>query len=762
MRLKLSIYLMAFLVPISGFGQAKHRILDERGTGVESVNVFVCSLRDSSIISAMTTDSLGYYVLNAKEDSVLLVAHCFGYEEYIKPMCLRNLGDVTIKRIPMFLEASTVKTDAPMNISDGRSVTVTVEGTSLAQIRKAEEIFPYLPFVSSAGGKLSVLGKGSPDIFINGRKMRNEQALKRLSGDDIHSMRVIISPGSEYSGSTGAVIDIRTRRKEGDGLSGNVMGEAFLFDGLISENGYSNLNFRRGNYDIFGALNFRDTRINSDVTRKSSLEDECHVQQTRESLQRTDWLGFDGTLGFDYDDGGKLTFGGEYDYMHTPRFLDRITSDETLTVGSGAESSMCSYSQNHRRMTTHNLGGYLGFNLSPTTRVDLDGFYASSRDTTRQDVTQGESGNIQTGALYDYTLAAGKVKIGHAFGWGAVFYGGEVTRTSYDTDFNVISQGEYFLRSAESSRKESIAAAFSGMNFSLKKTAVSIELRYEYNSQKGSLAGDVSEIRFYDSRFLPSISLSRLFGRHRLGLSYTAKVERPRYHDMRNSIEYISSFEYSSGNSELVSTTIRDMTLMYSWRRFRSVVSFVDKRNPIISVVERYGDRQALISRPLNVDHSRNLSLAMNWSGTAGIWYPYVNIFLNKPFLKINGASFGDPMLRLLMQNMFDLGNGFRGLANFSFSSAGHNSVYHYRTQGELLVGFSKSFKTDKWNLGLYWSDIFRTSRNRYVLDLGDIHIDNNSYIASKGLMFSVSYRFNTTESRYRGSEAGSDERGRL
>ena len=71
---------MAFLVPISGFGQAKHRILDERGTGVESVNVFVCSLRDSSIISAMTTDSLGYYVLNAKEDSVLLVAHCFGYE----------------------------------------------------------------------------------------------------------------------------------------------------------------------------------------------------------------------------------------------------------------------------------------------------------------------------------------------------------------------------------------------------------------------------------------------------------------------------------------------------------------------------------------------------------------------------------------------------------------------------------------------------------------------------------------------------------
>ena len=60
MRLKLSIYLMAILVPICGFGQAKHRILDERGTGVESVNVLACSLRDSSIISAATTDSLGY------------------------------------------------------------------------------------------------------------------------------------------------------------------------------------------------------------------------------------------------------------------------------------------------------------------------------------------------------------------------------------------------------------------------------------------------------------------------------------------------------------------------------------------------------------------------------------------------------------------------------------------------------------------------------------------------------------------------------
>ncbi len=762
MRLKLSIYLVAFLVPVFGFGQAKHRILDERGAGVESVNVLACSLRDSSIISAATTDSLGCYVLNAKEDSVLLVAHCFGYEEYIEPVCLRNLGDVTIKRIPMFLEASAVKADAPMNVNDGRSVTVTVKGTRLAQIRKAEDILPYLPFVSSTGGKLSVLGKGSPDIFINGRKMRGELALKRLSGDDIHSMRVVISPGSEYSGSTRAVIDIRTRRKKGDGLSGNIMGEAFLFDGLISENGYSNLNFRRGNYDIFGALNFRDTRINSDASRVSSLEGEYPVRQTRKSLQRTDWLGFDGTLGFDYDDGGKLTFGGEYDYVRTPRFQDRITSNETLTVGSGEESFLCSDSQNHRRMTTHNLGGYLGFNLSPKTRVDLDGFLASSRDTTRQDVTQDYSGNILTGARYDYTLAAGKVKMGHAFGWGSVFYGGEVTRTGYDTDFNVISQGVFFLRPVESFRKESMAAVFSGFDFSLKKTAISIGLRYEYNSQKGSQTGDVSGIRFHDRRFLPSVSLSRLFGRHRLGLSYTAKVERPRYHDMRNSIEYISSFEYSSGNSDLVSTIIRDVTLMYSWRRFRSVVSFVDKRNPIISVVERYGDLQALISRPLNVDHSRNLSLAVNWSGTIGIWTPYVNIFLNKPFLKINGASFGDPMLRFSMQNMFDLGKGFRGLANFSFSSAGNNSVYHYRPQGELLVGFSKSFKAEKWNLGLYWSDIFRTSRIRYALDFGDIHIDNNSYIASKGLMFSVSYRFNTTESRYRGSEAGSDERGRL
>ncbi len=762
MKLKLSLFLIIFLVSIYGFGQEKHRVLDEHGLGVKSASVLACSLRDTSVISMSITDSLGCYVLGTKEDSILLAIYCLGYEEYMKPMCLRNLGDIIIKSVSMDIAASTVKADAPTTFSDGSSITVTIEGTRLAQFRKVEEIFPYLPFVSSSGGKLSVLGKGSPDIFINGRKMRGELALKRLSGDDIRSVRVVISPGSEYSGSTGSVIDIRTRRKEGDGLSGNIIGEAFLLDGLVSENGYSNINFRQGNYDVFGALNFRDTRINSDITRESSLDGESPVRQARKSSQRTDWLGFDGTLGFDYDDGEKLTFGGEYNYIRTPRFRDSIVSDEMLVVGPDTEPLRRSNSLNRRQMTTHNLGGYIGMSFSPKTSVDLDGFFASSRDTTRQDVTQDDFGNILTGARYDYTLAAGKVKINHTLGWGSVFWGGEVTRTDYNTDFNVLSEGGSSLLPAESSRNESIFAVFSGLDFSLKKTTASIGLRYEYSSQEGSQTGDVSDTRFYDSHILPSISLGGLFGRHRLGLSYTSKIERPRYHEMRNSVEYISSFEYSSGNSGLVSTSVQDVTLMYSWRGIRSVVSFTHKKNPIILIVERFGDNQALISRPLNVNHSQDLSFAVNWSGTIGLWNPYVNIFLNKPFLKIGGTNFGDPILRFSMQNKFDLGKGFRGYANGSFSSAGHDSVYHYRPQGELLIGFSKSFKTDKWNVGLYWSDVFRTTRERYVLDLGDIRIDNNSYVASKGLMFSVSYRFNTTKPRYRGSEAGSEERGRL
>ena len=66
---------------------------------------------------------------------------------------------------------------------------------------------------------LEVLGKGSPIVYINGRLMRDDSELRRLRSDDIRDVEVINNPGAQYDATVRAVVRIRTKKQQGDGLS---------------------------------------------------------------------------------------------------------------------------------------------------------------------------------------------------------------------------------------------------------------------------------------------------------------------------------------------------------------------------------------------------------------------------------------------------------------------------------------------------------------------------------------------------------------
>lgn len=119
-------------------------------------------------------------------------------------------------------------------------VKANVAGTSLA----------HLPFVTSRNGSLSVLGSGTPEIYINSRKVRDLGELDRLRASEILSAEVITAPGPEYAADVPAVIRIRTLRQRGEGWSGSVnlgynQGRWANGDQQVA------LNFRTGGLDFF-------------------------------------------------------------------------------------------------------------------------------------------------------------------------------------------------------------------------------------------------------------------------------------------------------------------------------------------------------------------------------------------------------------------------------------------------------------------------------------------------------------------------------
>ncbi|MFR3187598.1 MAG: hypothetical protein ACLTOV_13870 [Phocaeicola sp.] len=45
---------------------------------------------------------------------------------------------------------------------------------------------------------MKVFGAGTPEIYINGRKVRDKSELDQLASDNIKSVEVVNNPGSRY------------------------------------------------------------------------------------------------------------------------------------------------------------------------------------------------------------------------------------------------------------------------------------------------------------------------------------------------------------------------------------------------------------------------------------------------------------------------------------------------------------------------------------------------------------------------------------
>lgn len=111
------------------------------------------------------------------------------------------------------LKAVTIKSTRPNVVYKDGAFTTLVSGTILGELGSAEDMISQLPFVSGEAGSWEIIGRGAPEIYLNGRKLENLNELKRLSAKDILKAEIVTVPGAQYSSKTNAVIRLRAVRK---------------------------------------------------------------------------------------------------------------------------------------------------------------------------------------------------------------------------------------------------------------------------------------------------------------------------------------------------------------------------------------------------------------------------------------------------------------------------------------------------------------------------------------------------------------------
>ena len=153
------------------------------------------------------------------------------------------------------LAAVTIKGTRSQFRQKNGGIVARISGTSLEKEPNATEVLAKLPgMFKNKDGKPQAFIGGSPEIYINDRKVQDYSVVENLPVTQIKEVKVIHHPGAEYGNNVGCVLLITTK-KNLQGLA-IVENSGFLFDSFVSNNHDLDLTYTHGKMTYYGKLGY--------------------------------------------------------------------------------------------------------------------------------------------------------------------------------------------------------------------------------------------------------------------------------------------------------------------------------------------------------------------------------------------------------------------------------------------------------------------------------------------------------------------------
>ena len=740
-------------------------VMNEKNEPMPYCNVLLLT-SDSTFVNGCVTKEDGSFLMMGEEGRPYLIkASYIGYVATTQVLEARNL----IQLLPdaLALEEVTVTAERPLIEPSANGLKANVIGTSLAKMGTASEMLSHLPFVTGKDGSYTVLGHGTPEIYINNRKVRDTSELDRLRADEIVSAEVITTPGAQYAANVPAVIRIRTVKQRGQGWSGSFRTN-YSQGSLARGNGQVNLNYRTGGLDIFGRAyvtrsSFYGNSTSDDRLEASSVWD-VHTQ--KHYNQKTDY--FFGTLGFNYDFNERHSIGLRYE-PNAPfgNHQKHVYSDVTVKKDDEFLEEMKTEQVNQDKSKwKHSVNAYYTGNIGKW-QVNVNADYLFGQSEKLQQITNnGEKAAESTSKVRNYLYAV-KAVASTPIGKGHFSIGTEETFTNRHDLF--LQSG--FSADANNHVKQSLWSVFADYSLPLGKWSFSAGFRYEHQKT------DYYENNIYQEEqspvyndFIPTLSANYRNGDWNLNLSYKYLKGNPPYSLLNSAINYRSKYEYMTGNPLLEKQQNKAFLLDASWKWIYISTWYNSVKNSITTVSQAYNDEThpgVTIIDYQNIPSARSYGGNITLAPKFGFWQPQATINLSfwDSDLEAIGINYdwNDPYWYFILDNTFILPKGWFINVQGTYVPKFKQSASKKKAMGVVDFRLSKSFlKDDALSVTLTANDIFHTQHNAMTAYSIGTSTTFTEYYDHQRVGVTLSYKFNATKSKYKGTGAGQSEKSRL
>lgn len=746
--------------------QIKGVVMDEQQKPIPFANIVMSSSATNTYIAGCVTAEDGSFMLPYSEKDAILKVSYVGYTTQTLA-CKPNMN-IVLQSDVQLLNTVTIKSTRPKAKFKDGAFTTLVSGTILAELGTANDMISQLPFVSGDDGNWEIIGRGKPEIYLNGRKVEDTNELKRLSAKDILKAEIVTVPGAQYGSSTKAVIRLYAVRKRGQGLSGSLYSEYAQGHYSPQTSEHAQLNYRTGGLDIFGEVGMAYSRSHIKYHSETQLNTTNNFDyNTRRTTNYNSGKILLNT-GFNYEISEQQSFGMKYEannlignnYSHSWGETDVLQDDilkENLSVESFSKS---------KPHWSHSVNAYYNGNFGKW-NINFNADYYNNVEQSSQSVLNDGILDAESNTKVKNNLYAAKLVVTAPLWKGKMSFGTEEMFTNRRNTF--IQSG--FSADAFNLIKQSIVAGFLEYNLNIGSMNYGAGLRYEHQTtkyyEKEVLQTEQSPT--YND-WIPFASIGYSHNGLNIGFSYRLNKYSPSYTMLQSSTDYISKYEYGCGDPHLKPQKQHSFMLNgnYKWVSFVAYYNYV--RDMYMTWYKPYDvatHPDILLQTMATVPRSSYYGAAINAAPSFGIWQPDLTASVNFYHANLDHLNIptmgNEPLFSFEMNNNFKLPHRWFINLSGNVSTNAKQSTGRNKCMGNVQFRVSKNFlKNDALKVMLVLRDLLHTGYYYFDANGTQSHRKLTQYSDNQEIGINVRYTFNATNSKYKGSGAGNSEKQRL
>ncbi|MBS9767598.1 MAG: outer membrane beta-barrel protein [Flavobacteriaceae bacterium] len=794
MKAKITLLIVLNLLSFSLFSQTndiliKGKVVDTSKQPVVYALITVFNQQNTTIVEQAVTNEQGNFTLDIKEGIYTFSISSVGFitkEEKVtikKNFFLNFTLNEDINSLDEVVVVSK-KYLSPIKV-EGSKVTMNIQKNSLLKdVGNAIDVLKRTPSVFVNGqNEISISGLKGTKIFVNGKNVYVDAEnlvayLRSISSKDIAKIEVMHSPPAHYDANgTGGVINIQLTQKGEKGIHFSVGNTLSYWENLRHQMNASmscgtdkwvlNTNYSHslGHYNMaYGMNRWQGNHYISsetaDTDKRKTINGKINVLWTPNDRNSVGiHLSINSLFGPGITNSESLIYS-----------LPKMDLEKKL-VGSNDYFK--------QRANRYSLGAFYQLDIAENSfyRIDLDminydGFsknnqpntYYDSKGTMLKDLffRSNDDKNIMIYAL--------SLKNHRPFLNGYLDAGIKTSNVHSENSFSFSKrENKVFIKDVKRSKmfnyNEFNAHGFLQYAVDLsKKYALKIGVRGEYTQIKGANSSQKNDFL----NFFPNATLSYNSEPYRMELTYSKRIDRPKYESL-NPFEYLlDELTYWKGNPFLEPQISDKVSLSYSVKNTSFTLSYNHLSNYMAYITDTFGNKNAVVMTTKNMgkkqlwamNYIQTLHLLKNWNINiyGGIYYTLLDLEYTQNVSEKHHRWSAEISLQSSVQLPYKIDMN----VNARYASKRPGNTYEIHPSSEVLdVGFSKNFLENNLKISLLATDIFHSEIWDNYGSKPNLKIENWGYGESRQIKLSVQYHFGS-KPKQKVSENQVDEVNRL